>query len=245
MPNRDVCVIGLSKDHMSIAFERATQGLQGAWRVAAAEIKRLCDAKGISFDLRTVVLCLRDMTYQRPTGGQSGAAALQEWRGTCSTKHLALHDLLSQLGHSPKLKMASFLVDSSFPIQNEELRSRLGVAGVHDVHNFISCDLGRGEVIMDVTFPLAMESLGFTVTRDWDGESDFRLACTPAEVREVDIRNATQAKQEWLDELNTGGARELRESVILEISRIMTTLKSPLSRSDAIIATLGNVAKQA
>ncbi len=214
----------------------------GPWRNVGTQIADACLACGVRFDLRVILSCLRDMAYLRPSGGQTVAAALEEWRGTCSTKHLALHDLLTRLGYAPTLKMACFRVGPDFPGQDAQLRSELGALAVYDVHNFLTCDLGNGEIILDVTFPRALKRHGFIVTEDWDGSSSFALACTPDRVEDISVETALERKSVWLRELNIGPAMQLRERVILEFGRIMAGLGPSPSRAKAIEATVQSLA---
>lgn len=213
--------------------------LDGPWRDAAADIAGACAALGMAFTLRAILLCLRDMPYRRPMRENSAAAALAEWRGTCSAKHLAVHDLLSRLGLAPRLWMARYLVRPAFPACDAALRRALAETAVHDIHNYITCDLGGGEVLIDVTFPLALERHGFAVTRDWNGKGDFTLACVPAERREIASPAAAEGeKRAWLASVNPGLAGELRERVIGAIAALAGRIPAPSGRRAAIEHTL-------
>jgi hypothetical protein len=138
--------------------------------------------------------------------------------------------------------MACFRIDPGFPVQDAQLRSELGALAVYDVHNYLTCDLGSGEIILDVTFPRALKCHGFIVTEDWDGTSSFTLACTPDRVEDISVETAMEHKSAWLRELNIGPAMQLRERVILEFGRIMASLGPSPSRAKAIEATVQSLA---
>lgn len=217
--------------------------LDGPWRQAASDIADTCAALDTPFALRAVLLCLRDMPFHRPLRENSVAASLAEWRGTCSAKHLAVYDLLRRLDLTPKFWMARYLIPPDFPGCSETLRAALRRTDVHDVHNYVTCDLGRGDVLIDVTFPQALAPHGFVVTADWTGDGDFALACTPLETREIAApADALNAKREWLRALNIGPAAELREEVIQSISALMDRIAPPRERRAALMDTLRTLA---
>ena len=221
--------------------ELAWQELAPTWKTVAGEVFKACERAGVPFGLRAVLLCVRDMAYARPERGQTADAALREWCGTCSTKHLAVHQLLHQLGLDPRLKMARFVVDKSIPLQVSKLRSIVEMTPVHDVHNFIECDISGYKTLIDVTFPSSLASYGFTVTKDWSIGQNFQLACMPSEVREVAAETAVAEKQAWLNELNQETAHILRERVILDLAATMKGMAYATSRSAAIDQTLATL----
>lgn len=231
----------ISKTSSMSEGKLAWQGLAPTWNTIAGEIFEACERAGVPFGLRAVLLCVRDMAYARPERGQTADAALREWCGTCSTKHLAVHQLLHQLGLDPRLKMARFVVDKSIPLQDSKLRGVVEMTLVHDVHNFIECDISGHKTLIDVTFPSSLAPYGFTVTKDWSIGQNFQLACVPSEVREVSAETAVAEKQAWLNELNQDTARILREQVILDLAATMKATACATSRSAAIDQTLATL----
>lgn len=170
--------------------------------------------------LRDVLLSLRDMPYARPRGGNTAQDCVSEWTGTCSAKHLAAHDWLTLAGFHPQLWMASYLMNFRQPYFSDALRAATAGTPVYDVHNFLTCDLGQGDIIIDITFPLSWGRYGFPVTEDWDGKGDFTLCCDPQErIALDDLASADDRKRAWLRSLNTGQALRLREAAIMEMAR--------------------------
>jgi hypothetical protein len=125
-------------------------------------------------DLNWTVLALSRIPYGRPAS-PTAAGVVRDWRGTCSTKHLLLRELLGerwpsigvQLWHrvyrlTPELAQAKWgpLVASAVP-----------PGGLIDVHNYATVHLGCEPAALDVTFPLA----------DWDGRSPIEVASGPGE----------------------------------------------------------------
>lgn len=222
------------------AADRLLSRLDGPWRQVATDIAEAGAALGIAVTLRAILSCLRDMPYRRPAGENSVAASLEQWRGTCSAKHLAVDDLLRRLGFAPKLWMARYVIRPDFPGLSAALRQALRETVVHDLHNYITCDLGEGPILIDVTFPRTLESFGFIVTREWTGHGNFRLACAPpVEVRDVAApATLVRAKREWLATVNTGRAAELREQVIMGIATLMDRTGAPSDRRGSIRETL-------
>lgn len=216
-------------------------GLTQPWCGIVSDIAEACASAGVPFGLRPVLLCVRDMPYGRPQFGQTPAAALQEWRGTCSTKHLAVHLLLSQLQLHPRLMMARFVVRPTLPLRDPLLRAAVCERPVYDVHNFLYCRFDGRDTLIDITFPCSLAPYGFEVTADWYLGQDFRLACSPLEIREVAPEDAIDAKHAWLRELNPGTAGALREAVIRDLSGTMTRAGGAHTRADSIALTLGSI----
>jgi hypothetical protein len=127
-------------------------------------------------DLRSTVLALSQIPYGRPTT-PTPAGVLQDWRGTCSTKHLLLREFLGehwpvtgvQLWHRvyrlmPQLARAQW---------GPDVASVVPLDGLVDVHNYATVRWDGDPLVLDVTFPLA----------DWDGTSPMEVACGPGEDR--------------------------------------------------------------
>ncbi|MGB6006532.1 hypothetical protein [Castellaniella sp.] len=168
------------------------------------------------------------MPYARPHGGNTAEACVSEWTGTCSAKHLAAHEWLTLMGYSPRLWMAAYLMDFSQPYFSDAFRASAIGTRVYDVHNFLTCDLGHGDIIIDITFPLSWGRHGFPVTVDWDGKSDFTLCCAPQErIALSDLASADNRKRAWLQALNPNRALQLREAAIMDMARFIQTEGTP------------------
>ena len=125
-------------------------------------------------DLRFTVLAVARIPYGRPAS-PTAAGVVDDWRGTCSTKHLLLRELLGerwpsiavQLWHrlyrlTPELARARW---------GEDVASVIPLDGLIDVHNYATVRWAGEPVVVDVTFPVA----------DWDGVSPMELACGSGE----------------------------------------------------------------
>lgn len=124
------------------------------WRDHFLDIaSRPCKDSSESLSLRNVLLSLRDMPYARPSGGNTVRDCITEWTGTCSAKHMAVHEWLTLMGYAPQFWMACYIMDFSRPYFSDQLRAAASGCPVHDVHNFVTCDLGQGEITIDITFP--------------------------------------------------------------------------------------------
>lgn len=109
-------------------------------------------------------------------------------------------------------------MDFRQPYYSDALRSSAIDLQVYDVHNFLTCDVGHGDIVIDITFPVSLEDYGFPVTAHWDGKSDFKLCCTPqARIALDDPDSADKRKRAWLGALNTEQGLQLREAGIQEM----------------------------
>jgi hypothetical protein len=125
-------------------------------------------------DLRSTVLAVSRIPYGR-LASPTADGVIHDWRGTCSTKHLLLRELLGerwpsmdvQLWHrvyrvTPELAEAHL---------GPEVASTVPPDGLVDVHNYATVRLAGEPVVLDVTFPVA----------DWDGKSPMEVASGPGE----------------------------------------------------------------
>lgn len=122
-------------------------------------------------DLVGVVEAVRAIPYRRPVE-RTPAGVVDEWAGTCSTKHLLLSRLMAE--RFPRYECR--LVHRVYRVTPEHARTSFGAAaaaavpssGLLDVHTYATIDLGGHRAVVDVTFA------GATA---WDGHSDMALAC--------------------------------------------------------------------
>lgn len=136
-----------------------------------AGLKARLDARaGRELDLVATVLAISGVPYGRPSVLTS-EAVLDEWRGTCSTKHLLLADIAREAWPStaPRLWHRPYRVtrDLAAGHWGPGVAATVPEAGLVDVHTYATLALDGRRVDVDVTFPLA----------GWDGRSDITLAC--------------------------------------------------------------------
>ena len=125
-------------------------------------------------DLRELVLAVSRIPYGR-NAEPSPEAVVDEWRGTCSTKHLLLLSLVDegwperpvQLWHRPYVVTPSLARE----LWGAEIAATIPRHGIVDVHTFATTTVAGGRVRVDVTAPLD----------DWDGKTDTRLQCGAGE----------------------------------------------------------------
>jgi hypothetical protein len=111
--------------------------------------------------MREIVLAVSRIPYGRPSVS-TAEAVLEENRGTCSTKHLLLRDLLRERGVDVRLLHRSYVATRErFPC------AAIPPGGVVDVHTYAIARIDGRDVRIDVTFPVD----------DWDGASDMPLQC--------------------------------------------------------------------
>ncbi len=130
-----------------------------------------------------VVEAVRQMPYARPTE-RTVAGALEEWRGTCSTKHELLKVLIDE--RWPELqplimhrvyRLTPSIAERAFGRSAAEV---VPANGVTDVHTYLTILVDDGRTIVDAT----------TTGTPWDGRSDMTLACGEG----VDVEGRPDAK---------------------------------------------------
>ena len=124
----------------------------------------------VTSDHAAVAVAISRVPYGRPST-LTAAGVVEEWRGTCSTKHMLFAeivravwpDLRAELWHRPYL-VTRELAEAHW---GHVLLDVVPSAGLVDVHTFATIQLRDQRVFVDVTFPLS----------EWDGISDTPLAC--------------------------------------------------------------------
>jgi hypothetical protein len=125
-------------------------------------------------DFRSTVLTISCIPYGR-TASPTAAGVVHDWRGTCSTKHLLLRDLVGERWQSIDVQ----LWHRVYRLTPELARAKWGPTvastvpfdGLIDVHNYATVRVAGAPVIIDVTFPITM----------WDGTSPMSVASGPGE----------------------------------------------------------------
>jgi hypothetical protein len=119
-----------------------------------------------------LVEAIRQLPYGRPSD-RTVAGMLADGRGTCSTKHLFLAQLLAERlpTTTPQIIHRVYRVDrpSAERLFGRAVAAAVPPGGLIDVHRYLEIRLGGRSVRVDATFP------GET----WDGRSSLPLACGP------------------------------------------------------------------
>ncbi len=121
-----------------------------------------------------LVDAVRAIPYGRPSV-RTPLGVVDEWTGTCSTKHALLAALLE---NRPAFDLQ--VVHRVYRVTQTWARERFGPSaasavpddGLVDVHTYATVLVDRRRVAIDVTFPSAAA---------WDGRSDMELGCGPGE----------------------------------------------------------------
>ena len=189
------------------------------WFDFAAAIEQACKNADYAPDLKHILFSIRDIPYGRPTNN-TPEDVLREWRGTCSGKHLALHEILTSLGYVSRFYMTQCRITPHGDWIPGGIREKIPEEGIWDVHNFLKIEVDHHEVIVDITWPESLKRDGFPVTTSWDGKENFNLAV--ADIGEyVEIpanQDGLSYKKQWLYELNPGVKAECREKFIEALS---------------------------
>ena len=134
------------------------------------------DHKGMDANAALVELVefVRGLPYGRPVD-RSIEGMLREGRGTCSTKHLFLANVLRE--HFPWTEPE--VVHRVYRLDREGAVRLFGTfvakvvpsTGLIDVHRYITIHVGNRRITLDATFPGPA----------WDGRSSLPLACGPGD----------------------------------------------------------------
>lgn len=113
---------------------------------------------------------VRLIPYARPSE-RTADGVVEEWVGTCSTKHALLQELLAsrpvfelELVH----RVYKVTPDQAEALFGEDAATLVPAEGIVDVHTYATVLVEGKRVRIDVTFPTA---------KVWDGRSDMDLAC--------------------------------------------------------------------
>lgn len=121
--------------------------------------------------LRQIVNAVQAIPYGRPVS-RTAQGVIGEWKGTCSTKHALLAQLLRerQPETCPRLVHRVYRVTRVAALQRYGggVAGAVPVDGLTDVHRYLVMTLGGRDVTIDVTFP---------GDPAWDGHRPMRLAC--------------------------------------------------------------------
>jgi hypothetical protein len=116
--------------------------------------------------LSEVVVAISAIPYGRPTD-LSAEGVISEWRGTCSTKHLLLLEVLGQKWENlkPALVHRVYNLNKSDALEfwGIEVASFIPDEGLVDVHTFMTATISGRSIAIDATFPVD----------DWDGRTSM------------------------------------------------------------------------
>jgi hypothetical protein len=134
-------------------------------------LAQLEDRSGVgALDLVGAVVAVSKVPYGRP-GDRSAAGVVREWRGTCSTKHMLLAEIMRESWPEAR----PVLWHRVYRVTRELANDRWGPGasrlvprdGLVDVHTFAVVTVANNERVVDATFPVT----------GWDGVHDMTLAC--------------------------------------------------------------------
>lgn len=150
-----------------------------------AAVARGLFPEGTPMRLDTAFALVRDMPYRR-TSRPSPETVIEEWRGTCSSKHLLLQALLEELGRDTILMVAThaFTPENS-PWLPPHLLAEVEREPVRDVHNFLRVEGEPGWFSVDATWPLAAAALGLPANERWIEGRNMTIAADIEEVYDV------------------------------------------------------------
>jgi len=134
-----------------------------------AELEERSGITGLS--LVETVLVVSRLPYARPSD-RSAAGVLSEWRGTCSTKHMLLADLVHENWPERNVRLwhrvYTLSPDLAASLWGSHASTLVPRGGLVDVHTYGTIQVADATgVIVDATFPVER----------WDGVSNMTLAC--------------------------------------------------------------------
>ena len=167
----------------------------------------------------TCFMLIRDMPYRRASS-RKPEAIIQEWQGTCSGKHYALHQIFGEMGLCSRVIMCThrFTRDntSHFPA---ELRALVKREPVPDVHTYVKLETDRGLMVVDATWPSSAAPLGMPVNREFKAGQDMTIACHPIDTYEAPAGQDPQVFKERLIAEFCGASSQVRDDFIEGMGR--------------------------
>ena len=112
-------------------------------------------------------------------------AALRDNRGACTAKHIILRDALRAIGQRADVEVVTGDFAAAIPLhasQDTALTQMIRQGGVTDFHCRVVLRGPEGDRRLDATWPAALASYGFAVTRGWTGRGDTLQAMPGATV---------------------------------------------------------------
>jgi hypothetical protein len=185
-----------------------------------------------SVDAATAFALVRDMPYRRASS-RDPKVTIEEWRGTCSGKHILLQALFLELGLAATMILAphEFSEDTA-PWLPPDLLDEVRREAVPDVHNFLRVQpaFEADWITVDATWPLPARDLGMPVNEHFVVGRDMTIAADPIEVHHVPPdADPTEMKQRILEDLSPD-QRKRREAFL---GRLMDWFESSLPAAPA------------
>jgi hypothetical protein len=113
-------------------------------------------------------------------------AALRDWRGACTAKHLVLRDALRRMGVAALVEIVEGDFASGIPEHEtmpEGLKLMLRQGDVTDFHCRVRLTGDDAGQALDATWPQSLLPWGFPADTDWTGQGDTRQALAKVTVR--------------------------------------------------------------
>lgn len=143
---------------------------------------------------------VRDIPYGNIDSRNPKDVYLQQ-KGTCSGKHELLKGLYKSLG----IQVKDYIILHSFnelPVKYpNEIKEFLNENKVIDPHNFLKIKIKNHWRIVDVTWDLPLETLGFPINKTWSIEKDCNISVVQgSEIFETN--NPIEKKKELLSKFS-------------------------------------------
>lgn len=136
--------------------------------------------------------------------GRSARSVVKRNKGSCSSKHLLLRDVLRYQGRTATIETAQGDFAAGIPelaSMGDELKQMCRDAGISDFHHYVVWDGPDGEIKLDATWSDGPITEGFAGNRDWDGVGDTKLALEPENTLER-VEDVPAYKERLLKELS-------------------------------------------
>lgn len=197
-------------------------------------VKQASKIKGTSdpLCLEDIIFIIQEIPYGRPSE-QNIECILSEWKGTCSGKHLVLHQILTALGFEASLNMGQYQINSkTLLVPFEKINSI--AEPIWDIHNFLRADPFNN--LIDITWPTSLAEFNFIVTQSWKKWSDFDLVAPVIDSEEIDSSLRGLEKKRLLLEKLNGKNQGIREEYIQELEKFFTKIQNQksITREQAI-----------
>lgn len=156
---------------------------------------------------------VRDIPYGN-IGSRNPKQVYLQQKGTCSGKHELLKGLLTAL----KIPVKNYIILHSFnqlPVKYpKEIRTFLSKNNIVDPHNFLKIKIGKHWQIVDVTWDLSLEKLGFPVNKTWNIDKDCNISVVQGgQIFETD--NPLEKKLELLSEFSVKEQENRKQFLLL------------------------------